>query len=287
MFNNLLKKRKDKAKVGHGDHDIQHATASPNAPPEFTFMRTTTHTQEVITPPGDPEDITSETEETRGRFSKLGFSARQRKASNASDMSPVSPGGSSLETERDKPRTRRRLSQRLGIKRETSSSNVPDNLPPISPTHDKEIAEGEWEKRATMLAKRNEMSRSRTGSPERGIGEMMGLGITANGVIGKGEGIVADQKADDNIQEAIRLHEEGKLEQATAMFGRLADPGGENDALSQVLYGLALRLVYGRCLIKWLKSDHANDVLDTAGDAKQILQEPCNSSLQPQATPPP
>jgi hypothetical protein len=31
------------------------------------------------------------------------------------------------------------------------------------------------------------------------------------------------------------------LVNSTAMFGRLADPDGENNALSQVLYGLALR----------------------------------------------
>lgn len=33
------------------------------------------------------------------------------------------------------------------------------------------------------------------------------------------------------------------LEQSTAMFGRLADPKGANNPLSQVLYGLALRSV--------------------------------------------
>ena len=31
------------------------------------------------------------------------------------------------------------------------------------------------------------------------------------------------------------------LTSSTKMFGRLADPNGENNALSQVLYGLALR----------------------------------------------
>ncbi|KFX99684.1 hypothetical protein O988_03697 [Pseudogymnoascus sp. VKM F-3808] len=58
-------------------------------------------------------------------------------------------------------------------------------------------------------------------------------------------GVVGDKRADDNIQEAIRLHESGSLEEATRMFGRLADPGGENNALSQVLYGLALRHGWG------------------------------------------
>ena len=33
------------------------------------------------------------------------------------------------------------------------------------------------------------------------------------------------------------------LERSTAMFGQLANPSGANDALSQVLYGLALRSV--------------------------------------------
>lgn len=37
------------------------------------------------------------------------------------------------------------------------------------------------------------------------------------------------------------------LEQSTALFGKLADPNGANNPLSQVLYGLALRLVI-QCL---------------------------------------
>ncbi|KAF1814050.1 HCP-like protein [Eremomyces bilateralis CBS 781.70] len=56
---------------------------------------------------------------------------------------------------------------------------------------------------------------------------------------------VADAGGDVNIQEAIRLHEAGDLQRATAMFGRLADPNGANNALSQVLYGLALRHGWG------------------------------------------
>jgi len=55
--------------------------------------------------------------------------------------------------------------------------------------------------------------------------------------------VVSTKYVDDNIQEAIRLHEAGQLETSTSMFGRLADPNGENNALSQVLYGLALRYV--------------------------------------------
>ena len=37
-----------------------------------------------------------------------------------------------------------------------------------------------------------------------------------------------------------------ELELSTKMFGKLADPNGANNALSQVLYGLALRYVIHR-----------------------------------------
>jgi hypothetical protein len=56
---------------------------------------------------------------------------------------------------------------------------------------------------------------------------------------------ISDQEGDVNIQEAIRLHEEGDLTISTHMFGQLADPKGANNALSQVLYGLALRHGWG------------------------------------------
>lgn len=41
------------------------------------------------------------------------------------------------------------------------------------------------------------------------------------------------------LQQGADGHQD--LEASTAMFGRLADPNGANNALSQVLYGLALR----------------------------------------------
>lgn len=49
----------------------------------------------------------------------------------------------------------------------------------------------------------------------------------------------------DDIQRAIHLHESGDLTTSTLMFGRLADPAGANNALAQVLYGLALRHGWG------------------------------------------
>lgn len=99
-------------------------------------------------------------------------------------------------------------------RREPTSENVPADLPDIArgEGHDEE-----WEARAMMLA------RSRPGSP---VGQAPGGG-----------------SVDEDIQKAIRLHEEGNLEGSTRLFGRLADPKGANNPLSQVLYGLALRCV--------------------------------------------
>ncbi|KAL3963904.1 hypothetical protein ACCO45_000908 [Purpureocillium lilacinum] len=56
---------------------------------------------------------------------------------------------------------------------------------------------------------------------------------------------VSSKKIDQDIQEAIQLHEAGHLEKSTVLFARLADPQGANNPLSQVLYGLALRHGWG------------------------------------------
>ena len=109
---------------------------------------------------------------------------------------------------------------------------------------DSGAAESQWEKRATILAKKNEESRSRPATPvgpsRSGLDSFQDMNISGS----PGEkGVVSTQYVDDNIQEAIRLHEAGELQTSTRMFGRLADPKGENNALSQVLYGLALRYV--------------------------------------------
>lgn len=105
--------------------------------------------------------------------------------------------------------------------------------------------ESQWEKRATILAKQNEVSRSRPGTPAGGSTTDLGSfsDMSISGKPAHHESVVATKQTDDNIQEAIRLHEAGELEKSTGMFGRLADPDGDNNALSQVLYGLALRYV--------------------------------------------
>lgn len=127
-------------------------------------------------------------------------------------------------------------------KSQITSSSVPSDLPDIGVGED-----GDWEKRATILARENEKSRSRPASPTGSTTDLAGMSsMTLGGSSpggGKDKGVVSTKHVDDNIQEAIRLHEAGELETSTRMFGRLADPNGDNNALSQVLYGLALRYV--------------------------------------------
>ncbi len=108
---------------------------------------------------------------------------------------------------------------------------------------DRDGRELQWEKRATMLARRrNEKHRSRPSTP---VGEMATLALhSSNGSSRAAESpVVSSQAIDADIQEAIRLHEAGELEKSTRLFGQLADPNGANNPLSQVLFGLALRLV--------------------------------------------
>jgi hypothetical protein len=225
-----LLKKKDK----HED-DSTPAPAPASPPPlEFTFMRSDTHTQEILSLPDDPPELVSPSDGLgdghRHRFSRV--TGRSRSHSNASTNSRSSDASKS----KDRPRDSRRLSQRLGLRKEDTSTSVPQNLPEITDGQDED---GDaWEQRATMLARENEKNRSRPGTPVRGdVPDLKALNLGE----GEEQHIVSSKNTDDTIQEAIRLHEAGQLEDATKMFGRLADPHGENNALSQVLYGLALR----------------------------------------------
>ncbi|EWC46000.1 hypothetical protein DRE_04793 [Drechslerella stenobrocha 248] len=185
-----------------------HAPASPDvhAAPEFRMIRSTTTTQEEIFPP------TSD--------------SHQPHADRGSDHSGGSSSiGSSKLTKKEK-------AKRISLFRRSSgnpSSNVssehlPANL--VSPTEDSKDQEDKWEWRASQLGLgggvTSPVTRERSRTP------------TAN-----------DQGTDKNIQEAIRLHESGDLENSTKLFKQLADPAGANNPLSQVLYGLALRHGWG------------------------------------------
>ncbi|KAG0647916.1 hypothetical protein D0Z07_5645 [Hyphodiscus hymeniophilus] len=218
--------------------------------PVFTFMRSDTHTQEIISPPTfssaesfePPSFADGSAEKHTSRF----FKGRGRSSSQVSATSTTSRASQGSKTRSPKSK---RLSERLHLRRnENSSSSVPTDLPDIAVEDEPAGAESQWERRATMLAKKNEQERSRPSTPmgsTTDLNAFQDLAIAGGGTPGKEKGPISTKHADDDIQEAIRLHEAGDLENSTRMFGRLADPNGENNALSQVLYGLALRHGWG------------------------------------------
>ncbi|KAL8374940.1 hypothetical protein RB599_001578 [Gaeumannomyces hyphopodioides] len=263
-----LLKKKDKDADEGGPAEKQQSDDLPK-PPDFKFIRSDTHGAEVIHPPSAPvtpkmaaadSGSVSGGEGGGGRRSFFGGSSRKRDAST----------GHLGSGEEKKEKGLRRLSQKLHLGRSggggPSSENVPQDLPEIvvgpAAGTDGDGDEAQWEQRATLLARENERVRSRPGSPDGtsagdlagGLGSMeIGDGAAAGGGGGGGGGggrkrsasAVSTKAIDDDIQEAIRLHEAGDLERSTVLFGRLADPQGANNPLSQVLYGLALRHGWG------------------------------------------
>ena len=153
----LLKKREKIREDGRQEQ----ATAEEQNPSaaQFTFMRTDTNTQEVISPPtfadDDKPQLKKDTPPHTKRFSRF------RSSSNASTVSNASSRGE------------KRLSHRLHLGSHSrsssiSSSNVPGDLPVISDEiGDSEEKEAQWENRATILAQENpvaKQSRSRQSS---------------------------------------------------------------------------------------------------------------------------
>ncbi|KAI9846503.1 MAG: hypothetical protein M1837_003924 [Sclerophora amabilis] len=252
-----LLRKKDKIK-DDADERTPTSFSPPPAPAEFTFMRSTTTTQEILAVPSFQE----QSREVPGSVASPPASPTNPKRPQSrlralSSASITSIGGGSAE---GKPGSEKRLSQRLHLRSSSrsasrSSIHVPEDLPNIehvgggAPPEGSEDYEAQWEQRATLLAKGTaESSRPVTPQDERIVGRMAEL--SAGETVGQAKRrsrsrSVSDQRGDENIQEAIRLHETGDLQRSTAMFGRLADPGGANNALSQVLYGLALRHGWG------------------------------------------
>jgi hypothetical protein len=230
-------------------------TVARLAAPEVTFIRSDTVSQEVIYPPNHPvheEDdnylSVAGARDGSGSGHKPRRSLDVFRSSRSRSASVSSRASDSSKKDKEKGEGKR-LSQRLHLSRSPASSEaVPDDLPEIVTTdassgvEDRDGTESQWEQRATILARENEKHRSRPSTPVR---EMAGMGLHERGR-GRADGqeggtAVSTKEIDDDIQEAIRLHEEGDLERSTAMFGRLANPNGANNPLSQVLYGLALR----------------------------------------------
>jgi hypothetical protein len=266
----LLKKKDRLEEAGSSAEEPD--TLSPLSPlsaPDFTFIRSDTHSQEQVFPPDHPagydhafvdgaseKNVRSQyltagggpnsASSSRNRLSLDVFRSnsgggRSRSTSVSSSKSAQSLGHGQGE-KGDRPSAARRLSSRLHLQRTPSTSEVvPTDLPAIVTPSDGEPPEGvetQWEARATMLAMENGKRRPATPSRGSSFAESEKL-VSPPG----SAGFVSNKEVDDDIQEAIRLHEAGDLARSTAMFGRLANPAGANNPLSQVLYGLALRYV--------------------------------------------
>ncbi|KAI1767406.1 HCP-like protein [Hypoxylon sp. FL1150] len=304
-----LIRKKDQLDGGAGGGAVDRETLDRLAGPEFTFIRSDTHTQEIIHPPSHPhepsgnssnnflstKDAAGGSSTSKARRSLDVFKTRSRGSSTSSVQSA---DGSKKEGH---THTHRRLSQRLHLSRAPSTSEfVPEDLPqinvyaaeglgsnnsrlrqgmtttPAAVVVDRDAYEGQWEKRATILAEANERGQRRTsrspsvvsGSPAASpSAELPSLQLQQQNddrhlynddhsssrssplrpaaTRARTDGVVSSKAIDEQIQEAIRLHEDGQLDQSTRLFGRLADPQGANNPLSQVLYGLALRHGWG------------------------------------------
>ncbi|KAL8939722.1 MAG: hypothetical protein Q9216_003200 [Gyalolechia sp. 2 TL-2023] len=118
---------------------------------QFTFMRSDTNTQEVISPPSFADDydphLAKDAQPRTKRFSRF------RSSSNASTTSNTSTRGE------------KRLSHRLHLgahsrSSSVSSTNVPSDLPPINDkVGEGEEKEAQWENRATILAQGNPVAK--------------------------------------------------------------------------------------------------------------------------------
>ena len=244
--------------------------------PEFVIMRSDTNTQEFISAPTFPKPeprpaLPGAESGPDGQPKRRSFFRRKSSTGSAMSISSVSTSGEPhKESDTSGKSDGRRLSGRiqLGLRsRSASSVNIPQDLPSITDEDDVADGEGEqsqqraedreaqWERRATLLAESSgnivggagvtPASSSRPATPSshdrvKADAASGGRGLAASPGRPR-KGSVSDASGDENIQEAIRLHEAGELQKSTTMFGRLADPDGANNALSQVLYGLALR----------------------------------------------
>ncbi|KAI9848634.1 MAG: hypothetical protein M1838_000473 [Thelocarpon superellum] len=239
----LLKKKEKEAEESHR---IVSPYPPQIRPSDITFLRTDSTTQELISPPSFPQD------EWPRRESPTEHKRRSRFRTISDASSHVSAGST-----RSSNKSEKRLSDRLHLRRGSAASSVhsvhvPQDLPDIvdlDGAAELDDRQAQWEQRATLLAKVN--AESFSGASNSGEGS---LGVARLSLDSRSQDLrrsrsasisISDPAGDENIHEAIRLHEQGDLARSTAMFGRLADPHGANNALSQVLYGLALRHGWG------------------------------------------
>ncbi|THC98515.1 hypothetical protein EYZ11_002023 [Aspergillus tanneri] len=228
--------KKDKLRGTDSQYATETASASVNPVPDITFIRSDTSTHEVVQPPIYDGDQ---------RYPNHLDPPQSGSSSHRRSLNPFRRSRSPPESQGPQPpssaRGERRLSQLLHRDRRRSNStsaNVPADLPQISSDKGSEQdREAQWEKRATMLVQQNRQFTSSPLSPRSTSG--FGPDSVGSRSRSSSHSGILDQEGDLNIQEAIRLHEAGD------MFRRLAEPSGANNALSQVLYGLALRHGWG------------------------------------------
>jgi len=262
--------------------DAQQSKPAALAVPEFRIIRTTTESEEVIEPPHfDGDDVKPDKEPKKERRRTLFSRSSSAFAPKSAAAAAASKPRSSLESDDTKklqslpvrPKNERKLSERLHMggrsrsrTHENTSSHLPENLPAAPDAvsvpsirvdgtdegnkYANAQREAQWEKRATILASAPSLLEGGGGGEDR-TGrqrETINLNAPPSGSGSRDRSrsrSISDQEGDINIQEAIRLHEAGDLSNSTHMFGQLADPKGANNALSQVLYGLALRHGWG------------------------------------------
>ncbi|KAL8679633.1 MAG: hypothetical protein Q9186_004094 [Xanthomendoza sp. 1 TL-2023] len=203
-----LLKKKEKIKGDAGQQkdgaEKEATTGQGSSPTQFTFMRTDTNTQELISPPTFPEDHKPDPPKDTHSHEKKRFS-RFRSSSNASVASNVSKA------------SEKRLSSRLHLGSHSRSSsigsvNIPSDLPAINDEAvDGEEREAQWENRATILAQKNPVVKQGL-STEKSAG---GSSLSGRPALGRH---ISDAK---------------DLENSTAMFGRLA----QDNAMAQIIHG--------------------------------------------------
>ncbi|KAI6246818.1 hypothetical protein HI914_05199 [Erysiphe necator] len=216
-------------------------------------LRSDSTSAEVIHPPSSPVDDTS----SHGKFWDNSSEKRTKRLLGKLRLESTISTDSSNVPNQSKPKVSafRRLSKHLHRRKKRASKKVPTDLPDIEiiteqveRSVEKKINEirSQWEMRAMLLAKKNEESQKNFSIPE---GES-DVNILPGNHTNEGDKkpiscMTTKNNNGDNIQEAIRLHEAGELQISTEMFGRLAESPGENNNLSQVLYGLSLRHGWG------------------------------------------
>jgi hypothetical protein len=161
-----LLKRKDKA----GDEPEPAGLAAPS---QFTFIRTTTTSQEQIQPPQFPGDRGGGPAQSHQSHTQSQESPRQRPRGHSLFGKHSHSGNQDGES--------KTLSERLHLgsrsrSASTASVNVPADLPEIEqPAARSDEEQAQWEKRATLLASSNHISRSPSpGHVDHGVSDASG-----------------------------------------------------------------------------------------------------------------